>query len=279
MESKNILIVSGCMAKQDTAKGNIEFKSLFHQIMNREAQKCHNTVLNFQIIRSERFTPCLEKVREGLKPENTHAIVFQIRGDHYLRILKFFGIYKDKDTSQHKCTFNMLRWSESKYEMHYLPDSKPTVEDDNRPTLKTKVVSVLKRLFHRINYSLGFLVGNEKKAFENYLKVIEEIMELAGKYDIPVIFLGVTSRPNIKIEDFFAKRLNTKMVDYFSKKDYPYLTIFGSTTPEGDYKFCDKIIFSLNESGHQEIANGLLPLLMQSFKIKKKTKKSLEPAN
>lgn len=275
MESKNVLIVSGCMAKQDSAKGNIEFKSLFHQVLNREAQKSYSTALHFQIIRSERFKPCLEKVSNGLEPENTHAIVFQVRGDHYLRILKFFGIYKDKNTHQHKYTFNMLRRSESKYEEHYLPDSRPIAEDWNQPTLKTKFFSVLKWVFHRINYSLGFLVGNEKKAFESYLQVIEEITRLSTNYDIPIVFLGVTSRPNIRIENFFAKRLNMKMAEYFAKKKLPYLDIFGSTTPEGQYKFCDKIIFSLNENGHREIAHGLLPLLMQSLKVKQ-AKRSLE---
>ena len=278
MDSKNILIVSGCMAKQDTAKGNIAFSSLFHQIMNTEARKSYGTSLNFQIIRSERFKPCLEKVSEGFVPENTHAIIFQIRGDHYLRILKFFGVYKDKDTSRQKYTFNVLRWSESKYETHYLPDSKPITDNNSRPALKSRVISVLKWLFHRINYSLGFLLGNEKKAFKNYVTVIEDITALGNTHGISLVFLGVTSRPNIGIEDFFAKRLNSKMVDYFSKKNDPYLDIFGSNTPEGDYKFCDRIIFSLNENGHREIANGLLPLLMESLKIKK-TKKSLEPIN
>jgi hypothetical protein len=263
------------MAKQDVAKGNIAFKSLFHQIMQRDAQKNHDTSLYFQIIRSERFKPCLEKVKEGFEPKNTDAIIFQIRGDHYLRILKFFGVYKDKNTSKHKFTFNFLKWAESKYETHYLPDSRPLQGSNENRSLKTKITSIIKWVFHRTNYSFGFIIGNEKKAFENYIKVIEEMVALANKHAIPIIFLGVTSRPNIGIEEFFARRLNTKMVDYFSKNPYPYLNIFGSTTQEGDHKFCDKIIFSLNENGHKEIAQNLSPLLLKVMETKD-TEKGLE---
>jgi hypothetical protein len=266
MNRKSILVVSGCMALQDQSKGNIDHSSLYHHIVKKQGLEDFDISLDFEILRSERFSTCLPKLKEAFRKKTYDMVIFQVRGNHYLKTIKLFGFYTDSSTQTRKLTFNLLRWRESAFEEHKPAITQSSLKKSSSSrSLYSRFLRALKTTFHQTNSAIGLIVGNQRIAYRTYLGLIKAVIEFSTNNLVPIMFIGVTSRPNNKIENHMAKNLNRKISQYLRQQQHTYVDIFGDLTSDGVYKFSSDFKISLNEYGHQELANKLLPLLVEAF--------------
>jgi hypothetical protein len=70
----NFTFVGGCFPVQT----NIVFEDLFHQILKRRIEESINVTFNINIIRYERFTACLDKIRDYNKNNAVDILLFSI---------------------------------------------------------------------------------------------------------------------------------------------------------------------------------------------------------
>lgn len=261
MHNLNVLIVSGCMAEQDIKKENIEHSSLYHQVLKNRLEKKYNKTISPKIVRYERFSPCISRIKKKFNKDD--LIIFQVRGNHYLKTIKFFRFYRDRLTGNKKPGFNILKLRESVFE-HHMPymENKPkgkSRRNVKKPrSLTAQIKSNLRTAYQSLNYSIGIIIGNEKIAFDNYKNLIEQVIQFAKSNHVPIMFIGVASRLNNRIANKISEKLNKKIGDYLRAQNFIYIDIFGDTTDENIYKFSTDYIVSLNKHGHQEIAEKLL---------------------
>ncbi|MCG2587748.1 hypothetical protein [Rhodohalobacter sulfatireducens] len=269
MDKLKILIVSGCLAEQNKSKGNIPYSLLYHQVLKKDAERLYNISMDFDVVRYERFNPCMDRITESFYDRKPDIILFQVRGNHYLKTIKFFISYQSRKGAKKKYGMNILQIRESLYEK-YMPYrkkvKKKSIPQNPTASPRSKIYITLRKitfsLYHSINYLIGLLIGNEKKAYKNYLLLVKKVINLAETNETPILFLGVTSRPINTFGEFISKRLNNRMRRYITSRNLKYIDIFGVKTDNGTYKFDSNISYSLNSYGHQEIAEKLLPHLV-----------------
>lgn len=251
MKSKiNLLIVGGCFPVQS----NITTEDLYHSILKERIEKELSIKIEVNILQYEKLTPTFSRIKETINQNNIDMILFHIRVEQILRMIKLYLRYYDKNEVYQR-RFNLGIFGSC------IPESKEfnlhSVSNNNSANRKRISNSLLKN----INYFLGFLVFNQIIAFRNYKKLITSVVEFCQNKSLDIVFTGPVSRPVNKIENFTSVLLdsyvNKLIVNKFHK---PYLKLLG-TKQNSQYLFCDDHI-KVNEIGHLRIAN----ILFNSFK-------------
>jgi len=251
----NILIVSGCMAIQ-AYKGNLQPEDLYHSILKETFLKEYHKLLNFEIINYNELHLCYENIIESFESKPANIIIFQVRGHYYLNMVNFFKTYKTIERVNLTKKGQQVTIQKSPY---FLQDPKNKLRHGNNfaSIYIYKQMSFIKRkLVRPIGYFLGYLFGAENFAKITYAKLITNTLQYAEYKKVPVLFLGVTSRPDCKVANLFAKRLNRYAEKLITSLGGTYIDIFGKYTTKNECKFVnnksDRV--SLNNIGHREVA-------------------------
>ena len=271
MEKKNILVVSGCMAIQ-SFKGNILPEELYPSILKETFLKEYKKLLIFEIITYNELHLCYERIIEKFESKPADLIIFQVRGHYYLNIVNFLSTYKTIERT------NLSKKGQEvtiKKRSNFLQDTKSKLRKGNNFAsiyIWEILVFIKHRLVMPIGYLMGYLFGAESFAKEVYTKLIINVLQYAEDKKIPIIFLGVTSRPNCKVENLFARRLNRYSEILINSLGGTYISIFGKFTTKNEYKFInnlnnksDKI--SLSKIGHREVAEKLAKYIQKLLVI------------
>lgn len=268
MQTINVTIVSGCLALQNESHGSVTEDELFHQLIKKEIEKKYNISIRITIIHYERFSTCFNKLVTSLEKYPADLLLFQTRGHHYLRLIKLLGKYLNYQKIW-KWNINLPFIKLNNYEK-YPPELISTLPKGN--TFKENIESnrFLKSVYYNLrlnymenlNYHIGALIGNISAAKKRYITLIKEVINLSKKYKIPVIFIGVVSRPDSKVQDYYSKDLNQSLKNLISSYNLPYIDIFGNYNQNGQFKFYSDNLH-LNKIGHKEIAEKLLPFISQ----------------
>ena len=255
----NFTFAGGCFPVQ----GNLCFENLFHQKLKREIENTRELKFNVNIIHYERFKNCIAKLSATTESKPVDLIVFSVRPEPYLRLVKLYYKFIDHSTKEKKWSFNLPFFKNINPEKHDLlalnSSFNPSVFIDS---------STIHKTFTNINYILGALLGNNRFALRAYSKLITEVIEFGDSKRIELIILGPPIRTNTIVERFLSRKL-----DRFIRKfliDTPVKFISGSDQFRNGENLFQKNGIYANEKYHELIAERLFEMILPS--IDKKTK-------
>ena len=211
----NFTFVGGCFPVQ----GDILFEDLFHQLLKKDLEKEFDVNININIIRYERFINCLGKIKSYNKNHTIDYLLFHIRPEPYLRLIKFY--YKFLNNEKKLCRslnipfLNLI--NPEKYDILML-SRRYSYQHERKRTF-------LNKFLINLNYLAGRLIGNEKYALKQYLHLINEIAEYSEKNNITLILLGPPIRSEIHIEKRLSMNLERFMPKAIKKMGVTY--VFG----------------------------------------------------
>jgi hypothetical protein len=241
--SVHFTFVGGCFPVQH----NVLFEDLFHQFLKRKIETAQNILFAINIIRYERFSTCLDKIVAYEKNNPIDILLFHIRPEPYLRLVKFYYKYQDY--------IGRKRWSLNLPIFRLInPEKYDMLEINRRYTFNHKIrYGILHKFLVDMNYCLGFLFGNNKSALKMYLQLIQNIIRYCDERKIRIYILGPAERRNSYLEPLLCRTLHS----YLKKENFTYR----KTLIDGfvDQRNSDKPYFHKNgihatERYHQIIA-------------------------
>lgn len=209
-DTNEICFVGGCFPIQH----NIVYEDLFHQKLKRKIEERYNNRLNVNIIRYERFSTVLDKVKTLAGSKKLDLIVFHVRPEPYLRLLKMFYKYINNK--------GRIKWSLNLPFFKLLNPEKYDMLDLQR---RFPVgVKLRKSLFYKMlisfNYLSGIMIGNKRYALKSYSTTTKRIIDFCIKNDIRYIVLGPNLRNNNYLEPSLCKELDLYISDRIGKSNY-----------------------------------------------------------
>jgi citrate lyase beta subunit len=200
-KSINFTFVGGCFPVQQ----NILFEDMFHQKLKRKIEQSYNIEFNINIIRYEQLNTCLDKIKNYNKSYPINLLVFHVRPEPYLRLIKFYYKYMNKEGKRkHSLNIPLLKIMNSeKYDI--LINERRFDFDANRQE------TGLHKILVDMNYKVGNICGNKSYALSKYFNVVSTILDYCNDSNIKLIVLGGVSRLNTSYEPKLCEELN----DYF----------------------------------------------------------------
>lgn len=196
--------VGGCFPVQH----NVVYEDLFHQKLRWRIENDLNLKLNVNIIRYERFSTVLDKIKTLADSKKLDLVIFHIRPEPYLRLIKL--AYKHLDSE------GKLKWSLNLPAFTLVNSEKYDLLDLRRLyhiNLKQKK-SVIHKFLISCNYFLGTLIGNKHFALKSYYRTTIGIIDFCNSNNIECIILGPNRRNNHYLEPSLCKNLDL----YLSKR-------------------------------------------------------------
>lgn len=205
--------------------------------------------IEINILQYEKINPTFNRIIKVIDQNKIDLIIFHIRIEQILRIIKFYLRYHDKNEDYHRglnlATFGKCIPERKEFNLYHITKNR---------SLKT--IKFYNNFLKNINYALGYLVFNPVFAFRIYKKLMTSVAEFCDNNSIDIIFTGPVSRPVNYIENFTSVILDFYMNKLIlNKYNKTYLKLLG-TNHNSQYLFCEDHI-RVNEIGHQRIANIL----------------------
>ncbi|MEP6793799.1 MAG: aldolase/citrate lyase family protein [Saprospiraceae bacterium] len=242
----NFTFVGGCFP----VKGNVLFEDRFHQLIKKEVEKKYEFRFNVNIIRYERYMNCLNRISASEKTKPIDVLVFSIRPEPFLRLVKLY--YKFADAESRK-----IRWSLNLPFLNKInPEKHDVLSVDTRfhpALLGTK--SILRKAFINFNYILGLIIGNGKFSGHEYLKLLRGVIDFCKQKNIQLIVLGPAIRTNTFMEKLLSRKLDT-----FFRKSLPIPRdqyISGDDLVKNGEQLFERNGIYVNEKYHEVIAERL----------------------
>jgi hypothetical protein len=247
----DILIVGGCFPVQS----NIPKEKLYHQILKDRVERELCTRIEIKILQYEKLAPTFDRIKEIVDQQSIDLIIFHIRIEQILRMIKLYLRYYDKNEVYHKglnlAVFGTSIPERKDFNLHH--SSRNSHINRNRFS---------NRYLKNINYILGYVVLNQVIAFRSYKRLITSISKLCETKSLDIIFTCPVSRPANFIENLTSIILSFYMrLLIVNKLKKTCLKLLG-LEQNSQYLFCEDHI-KVNESGHQRIAN----IIFNSIKI------------
>lgn len=237
----NLLIVGGCFPIQD----NIAQKDLYHQILKTKIEKEYSKNVIINILHYEKLYPTYDKIRSTIEKQTPDLIIFHIRTEQILRMIKFYFKYHDKNMNFHK-SFNFAL-------LGIINPEKESFNLYRRPSTIKNTVRKSNYFLVELNYLLGYLFLNQFFAFQDYKKLITKIVNLTKEKSLKIIFTGPVSRPKTFFENLTSTILSSYMKKNIQNKlRVTYLDFLGSYE-KNQFLFCEDHI-RVNGLGHKRIA-------------------------
>ncbi len=256
----NLTFVGGCFPIQQ----NILFEDLFHQKFKRKIEKAFNVEFNINIIRYERFNTCLDKIRNYAKSNPIDILVFHVRPEPYLRLVKFYYKYLD-DKGKLKRSLNIpfLRiLNPEKYDL--------LVVERRFGFSTNRKESSIHKILVDFNYRVGKLIGNQKYTLRNYFELAANIVKYCKNSNIHPIILGIASRNNTSYAPLLCKELNSYFKKRFEDQNISYIEGLNQHSENNDVYFHSDGIYA-TEQYHELIAEKLFTELKEEIENRIKT--------
>lgn len=239
----NLAFVGGCFPVQH----NILFEDIFLTKMMEQVNNGCQLKVQIDIIRYERLSSVLEKIKKLNSNHQLDYLIFSIRPEPYLRLIKFYYKYLDHQGKlRHSLNIPWLNIiNPEKYDILTL---------GRKYDLKTAIrTSKATKYLVDKNYFLGKLVGNQANALKKFTELIAEIEAYALLHKIRLILLGPPLRANSPYEPTLCMDL-----DHHIKNNYAHLTYINGLMDyfEGQTLFQENRIH-VNELYHHLQAENL----------------------
>jgi citrate lyase beta subunit len=205
-----LCFIGGCFPVQH----NVVFEDLFHQRLRRKIEDEYKNKLNVNIIRYERFSTVLNKIKTLAGTKKLDLIVFHVRPEPYLRLIKLFYKYIDNK--------GKLKWSLNLPYFNLLNPEKYDMLDLSR--IFHVNVKQRKSVFHRFliscNYIFGSMIGNKHYALKSYNRTVKGIIDFCNSNNIKYIILGPNRRNNNHLEPSLCRDLDLYISNRIDKQFY-----------------------------------------------------------
>ena len=263
-KSINLTFVGGCFPVQN----DILFEDLFHQKLKRRIEREYDTELNINIIRYEQFGTCLKKITAYNKSCPIDVLVFHIRPEPFLRLVKIYyrylnnkGILKKSLNIPSLNMSNSEKYDSSKFEKGI---SFNTGKEETR----------LHKLLVDLNYIIGRNAGNLKYAFKKYYELALDIAAYCKETNIRLLVLGIGFRNNTPYAKRLCRLLNDYLQNKFTNGGIPYIENMSDHSRNTEQYFQNDGIHA-SDKYHGLIAEALFNEL-KNLIVEKPT---LEPAD
>ena len=205
-----ICFIGGCFPVQH----NVVFEDLFHQKLRRKIEDNLKNKLNVNILRYERFSTVLDKLKSLAGLKKLDLIVFHVRPEPYLRLVKLFYKYIDNK--------GKLKWSLNLPAFNLVNPEKYDMLDLRR--MYHVNVKQRKSVFHKFliscNYIFGSLIRNKHFFIKSYYRTTKGIIDFCNSNNIKCIILGPNRRNNNYLEPSLCKDLDLYISSKIDKQPY-----------------------------------------------------------
>jgi citrate lyase beta subunit len=213
-EKQKLVFVGGCFPVQY----NILFEDLFHQTLKRLYLSKHSVELNIKLLRYERFTDCLNKIRNYCDENKTDKLIFHVRPEPFFRLMKLYYKYKN-GKGKIKSALNLPLFNVAmpeKLDVYETERNFPNYVSFNKSNLD-------KSLKTDFNYFAGILSGNMFNAISKYTGLVSGIIEYCKLKKIKLIVLGPPVRTLTRTEPLFCTFLNNQIKEFCKTKNISYI--------------------------------------------------------
>lgn len=252
-DSVNLVFAGGCFPVQH----NIFPDDTFHSLLKRELEKNKGINLNVDLIRYERFRKCFEKIKSQ---HNRHAIdylVFHIRHEPVLRLIKFIYRFQDNEFRK-RWSLNLPLASDSNAEKF---DQMNLARHSNT---ERKSKTIIRSIFVNANYLSGWSAGNFKSALEKYYELIKQVINFCNDNNIKSIFIGPPKRTEFLSEYFISVKIEKFFLEKLKKQNVSYINGFVNHN-EGDVRYFSEDGKHATEEYHKFIADALYEKISVDF--------------
>jgi citrate lyase beta subunit len=209
----NFTFVGGCFPVQH----NILFEDLFHQKLRRKLENLNQVKLNINIIRYERFNTCLSKIITYHKSNPIDMLVFHIRPEPFLRLVKFYYKYLNNNGKlKHSLNIPLLKIiNPENYDLLISGRRFERIFKQNDSRFHKRLVD--------LNYKTGNFFGNTKYALKKYFELVSNIINYCHSSTIKIIILGPALRSNTSFEPILCQELNGYIKNRLNDKNIAYI--------------------------------------------------------
>ncbi len=250
-----LTFVGGCFPVQN----DILFEDLFHQRLKRKIESAYNIELNINIIRYERFNSCLKKIINYKKTAQIDFLIFHVRPEPFLRVVKFLYKYLNKrGKRRYSLNIPSLKiWNTEKFNILKFEKSIVFKPDNNQTKLH--------RILVNFNYKAGKIFGNLKYSLNKYFELTSNIVGFCDANDIIPIVLGIGNRNNSSYEPFLCKKLDEFFKHRLKDQNISYVELLNIKSKNINEYFRDNGIYA-SEKYHEVIAEKLFSVLEDKLK-------------
>ena len=202
--------VGGCFPVQN----DIVYENLFHQLLKRNIEQTHDIKFSVNIIRYESFGTVTDKLKAFSSQKNPDLVVFHVRPEPYLRLVKLLYKYVDHQGVKH-WSFNLPFLNILKSEKYDMLDAGRIYQVNN---IQRK--SILHHLLISFNYLAGCLIGNKHFALKKYLQTVHSILDYCNENDIYCLVLGPNRRNNNLLEPALCRELDQYFANNTAEQTY-----------------------------------------------------------
>ncbi|UOQ71335.1 hypothetical protein [Hymenobacter cellulosilyticus] len=201
-----LTVVGGCFPVQH----NISQAGLYHQTLKRELQQTGRVAaVEVDVIRYERFQNCLAKIAASHARQPIGALLFHLRAEPVLRLLKLYYRYLD-DAGRLRHALNLPFLQLVQPEKYDLLTVRPRTPAPIVPRPETP----RRRRLRELNYRAGYVLGNRRFAFRQYERLVNSILEFCTRHAIPLVIIGPVSRP----ASVYENQLSAALHEYIASR-------------------------------------------------------------
>ncbi|MBU0490076.1 MAG: hypothetical protein KKD31_19230 [Bacteroidetes bacterium] len=246
----NFSFVGGCFPVQD----NILFEDIFHQTLKKKVEERHNVNFNIRIVRYELFSTCLQKVIDHSNNNAIDYLVFHVRPEPFLRLVKIFYKYSNYDNKLCR-SLNipfLKKLKPEKFDILLVPGRFIHTDAKSRSKLYSALIN--------LNYFLGFLIGNHRYARKRYLHLCQNTIKHCNDRKIELIILGPALRSNTFAETILSRKLEKLISTSLKNMTFKYVSGLKKHTENGQRFFASNGIHA-TKLYHDLIASRLFELI------------------
>ncbi len=212
-KSINLTFVGGCFPVQN----DILFEDLFHQKLKRRIESEYKMEFNVNIVRYEQFNTCLKKIKKYNESSPIDILVFHIRPEPFLRLVKIYQRFLN-DNGELKKSLNIPSMNMSTSEKYDFSNFEKGIIRNGY-----KEETWFHKLLIDLNYIIGRCVGNLKYAFRKYYELTIDIADYCKQTKIKLFVLGIGYRNNTPYAKNLCARLNNHLQGKLANRDISYL--------------------------------------------------------
>ena len=209
------------------------------------------------IIRYERFKNCITKISSYKEKNPIDILVFSIRPEPFLRLVKLYYKFLDPSTCKIRRSFTFPRINQVNSERYDILHS----EGRFNP-IEASDSSIIRKILVSLNYISGSLLGNDNYSLRKYLELINEIILFCKDNSIKLYILGSPIRTNTLTEKYLSLKLNKFMRKSLNIAEENFIN--GSDlTDNGELLFRNGIYAT--EKYHKLIANRIFERILPTI--------------
>lgn len=243
----HITIAGGCFPVQY----NIEPPRLYHATLGRLlAPHCPGGTPTVAIVRYERFTNCLAKIRAAHALQPAGVLLFHLRAEPVMRLAKLYYRYLD-DQARVRHALNLpIQAQATPEQFDLLTRPRPA------PAIAPAPETATHRRLRQLNLRLGAWAGNRRRALRQYEALVAAVAEFCRAESIRLLLIGPVSRPCAREENRLSEQLHAHFASFARTHGLDYLPALGTADAAGQPLFFPNGVH-VSPAGHDRMAQLL----------------------